>query len=240
VSELSDRRARKKAQTRELIREVAHRLFAQRGFDVVTIVDIAREADVAVQTVFNHFATKEELFFSGRTPWVTGPAAAVRSREPSVPPLCALRAYLLEAVHELIASHAAAERRCYVATLEASEALRVQERELVHTAEFSLRDALLEAWTADPDAPGTPVDPRTAAALVAAVWLAATRTLVVEQRPELTDGADPEKKAADVMDLADRVLSQLQAGVSLVHGRPEPAPARTDNGWPRTPARRAG
>jgi AcrR family transcriptional regulator len=42
VSEQTDRRARKKAQTRELIREVAHRLFAQQGFDVVTVVDIAR------------------------------------------------------------------------------------------------------------------------------------------------------------------------------------------------------
>jgi AcrR family transcriptional regulator len=237
VSEQIDRRARKKAQTRELIREVAHRLFAQQGFDVVTVVDIARGADVAVQTVFNHFATKEELFFAGRTPWVTGPAEAVRSREASVPPLCALRAYLVDAVRGLVASHAGPERRCYVTTLEASEALRIQERELVHTAEFSLRDALFEAWTADPDAPGTPVDPRTAAALVAAVWLAAARTLVVEQRAELTEGADPEKKAADVMDLADRVLSQLQAGVSLVHGRP--GPARTDNGWPRTPTRRA-
>ena len=63
-----DRRARKKAQTRELIRTVAHRLFAERGFDAVTIADIAREADVAVQTVFNHFATKEELFFDGPGP----------------------------------------------------------------------------------------------------------------------------------------------------------------------------
>ena len=48
----------------------------------------------------------------------------------------------------------------------------------MHAAELRLRDALLEAWTADPDAPGTPADPATAAALVAAVWLAAARTLV--------------------------------------------------------------
>jgi len=83
VGEINDRRARKKAQTREQIRTVAHRLFADVSFTAVTIADIAREADVAVQTVFNHFATKEELFFDGRTPWVEGPAAAVRTRRPS-------------------------------------------------------------------------------------------------------------------------------------------------------------
>ena len=86
VGELNDRRARKKAQTRELIRDRRAAPVRRAGFDAVTIADIARESDVAVQTVFNHFATKEELFFDGRTSWVDGPAEAVRSREPSVPP----------------------------------------------------------------------------------------------------------------------------------------------------------
>src|SRR5690349_16310949 len=63
VGELNDRRARKKAQTRELIRTVAQRMFDERGYEAVTIAGIAHESDVAVQTVFNHFATKEELFF---------------------------------------------------------------------------------------------------------------------------------------------------------------------------------
>jgi AcrR family transcriptional regulator len=238
VSELKDRRTRKKAQTRELIRNVARRLFAGRGFECVTIADIAGEADVAVQTVFNHFATKEELFFDGRTPWVTGPAEAVRNRQPAVPPLTALRAHLVELVRDLVASHSTPERRCYVATLEASESLRVQERELVHAAELHLREALLEAWSAGADAPDTPADPETAAQLVAAMWMTAVRTLVVAQRPMLTEGADPEKTAADVMDLADRVFGQLEAAVAVVHGH---APAlRVDTGWPRTAVLEAG
>ena len=91
MGELNDRRARKKAQTRELVRSVAQRRFDEDGFDAVTIADIARECDVAVQTVFNHFATKEELFYDGRTPWVDGLANAVRARTPSVAPLTALR-----------------------------------------------------------------------------------------------------------------------------------------------------
>ncbi len=236
MSELLDRRARKKAATREHIRSVAHRLFAQRGFDVVTIADIARQADVAVQTVFNHFVTKEELFFDGRTPWVTGPAQAVRDRDPSVPPLTALRAHVVESVRRLIASHTAPQRRCYVATLEASPSLRMQERELVHQAEVTLRDALFEAWSTDPDVPGRPEDPATAAALVAAVWLGAARTLVVAQRPLLSAGADPERTAAGIVELADRMLAQLEQVVALVHGGPPLA----DTGWPESAVRRAG
>src|SRR3712207_4046239 len=95
VSDNSDRRARKKAATRALVLETAQRLFSERGFDAVTIADIASTADVAVQTVFNHFATKEELFFTGRTHWVDGPAQAVRSRPDGVPPLAALRPALV-------------------------------------------------------------------------------------------------------------------------------------------------
>src|SRR6201747_922063 len=96
---MQNRRAQKKAQTRDAIRTAAQSLFAEQGFDVVTIADVARAADVAVQTVFNHFATKEELFFDGRTPWVEGPAMAVRSRAAHVAPLTALRTYLVDLVH---------------------------------------------------------------------------------------------------------------------------------------------
>src|SRR3712207_9197491 len=87
-----DRRARKKAQTRTLIRETAQRLFAERGFEAVTIADIASAADVAGQTVFNHFPTKEDLFFDGHTPWVDGASEAGRPRTPGTGPLAPLHA----------------------------------------------------------------------------------------------------------------------------------------------------
>ena len=57
-------RERKKEQTRQLIADTARRLLAERGFDAVTVAEVAREADVSEKTVFNYFPTKEELFYS--------------------------------------------------------------------------------------------------------------------------------------------------------------------------------
>src|SRR4029450_4317992 len=56
-------RERKKEQTRQLIAQTAWRLFADRGFDGVTVAEVARQAEVAVATVFNYFPTKEDLFY---------------------------------------------------------------------------------------------------------------------------------------------------------------------------------
>ena len=233
MGELTDRRARKKAQTRELIRSVAQRRFDEQGFDAVTIADIARECDVAVQTVFNHFATKEELFFDDRTQWIDGPAEAVRMRQPSVAPLTALRAHLVDTVAGLVGAYRCPDRRRYIATIEASDALRAYERELVHQSELQLRQALLDAWAADETV--APVDPPSAAPVIAAIWVAASRSLVMTQRPRLSNGADPDLASAAVMEMAQRVLFQLELGANAVHGREAavatPAPP-TDTGWP--------
>ena len=56
-------RDRKKEATRQAISNVATRLFIERGFDNVSVADIAHEADVARKTVFNYFPRKEDLVF---------------------------------------------------------------------------------------------------------------------------------------------------------------------------------
>jgi len=56
-------REQKKRATREAITSAAWKLFNRRGFDAVTVADIAREANVSEKTVFNYFPTKEDLVF---------------------------------------------------------------------------------------------------------------------------------------------------------------------------------
>ena len=237
VGERNDRRAQKKAQTREHVRAVARRLFAERGYDAVTIADIARCADVAVQTVFNHFPTKEELFFDGRTAWVTGPADAVRSRAAGETPLGALKQYLGGYVRHRIAAQHDTELRSYVRTIEASPALRAHERELVFESERRLAEALLETWS-DTEAAGepTPQDPSTAAALTAAMWLNAVRALVVRHRPLVTTDAQAAELAGHLGRLADRLMDGLMdtAGRWQVDGGADqtatPTPTGRTNG----------
>jgi len=85
------RRERKKAATRQSIADTALRLFLERGYNAVGIRDVAAEADVAVTTIFSHFASKEalvfaedELFEQRLTQAVTGRAP----HEPLIPTLC--------------------------------------------------------------------------------------------------------------------------------------------------------
>jgi AcrR family transcriptional regulator len=73
-------RERKKQRTRELISDTARKLFAERGFERVSVAEIARAAEVSGATVFNYFPTKEDLVFSGFEAFEERLLAAVRDR----------------------------------------------------------------------------------------------------------------------------------------------------------------
>lgn len=217
VSDLGDRRARKKARTRAEIRTVAQALFEEHGFEGVTIADIARGADVAVQTVFNHFANKEELFFDGRVPWVEGPAQAVRFRHRERP-LAALRRYLVEITYRLLRAHESPERRREMATQLASPALQSYERELVFEARSRLAEALAEAWAADGRAAASPA---LTPAVTSATWVTTVSTLICEQRHRILAGADAGEVAAVAAAECDRLLADLEgvhADLAAAHG----------------------
>jgi AcrR family transcriptional regulator len=202
-------RAARKAQTRRDLRRVAQELFAARSFDAVTIASIAAAASVSVQTVFNHFTTKEDLFFDGRATWVEGPANAVRRRGAQVPALTTLRNYLVEHVRNTVRFEATVEGRRYTSAISASPILSSRERELVHETEHRLSQALAEAWGADASgiACGPSDDPATNAALTAATWLAAARVLIIGQRPL---GDEERQRASNVAALTDRTLRSLE------------------------------
>ncbi|GAA2601963.1 TetR/AcrR family transcriptional regulator [Winogradskya consettensis] len=85
------RRERKKAATRQRIADTAMRLFLARGYDAVGIRDVAAEADVAVATVFTHFASKEALVFELDEDFEQRLVLAVTGRAPHEPLIPALR-----------------------------------------------------------------------------------------------------------------------------------------------------
>ncbi|GAB2812949.1 hypothetical protein GCM10027176_16740 [Actinoallomurus bryophytorum] len=62
------RHERRRRETRDRIAHTALALFGERGYDTVTIADIAEAADVAKQTVVNHFPAKEDLLFAWHRP----------------------------------------------------------------------------------------------------------------------------------------------------------------------------
>ncbi|HET8751325.1 MAG TPA: TetR family transcriptional regulator [Gaiellaceae bacterium] len=76
-------RETKKLQTRQAIAAAGMRLFVKRGFDHVTVGDIADEAGVSEKTVFNYFPTKEDVFFDEVPERLEALADAVRQREPT-------------------------------------------------------------------------------------------------------------------------------------------------------------
>jgi AcrR family transcriptional regulator len=78
---MPDRRTRKRLATRQAISDAATRLFIERGFDRVTIDEIAEAADVGRMTVFNHFPRKEDMFFDREDEARDLLVGAVRSRE---------------------------------------------------------------------------------------------------------------------------------------------------------------
>ena len=85
-------RARKKRVAREAIAATARRLFAERGFDRVTVAEIAAAADVTEKTVFNHFPTKVDLAFAGREQGIAQLVASITERPPGTSVLDVFRA----------------------------------------------------------------------------------------------------------------------------------------------------
>ena len=96
MSEPSGRRQRKKDETRRAIAEAAMRLFLENSFDKVTIAQIAEAADVSVNTVFNYFPTKEDLFFGSHPGGESGLAGLAMAREPHETVIAFLRRFLDE------------------------------------------------------------------------------------------------------------------------------------------------
>jgi AcrR family transcriptional regulator len=88
----------KKSRTRQLIADTAARLFAEHGYEQVSVSDVAREAEVADQTVYNHFRTKADLVIDRGEQIQDQLCDLIRSRSSTVTPAAAIRGFVLDFV----------------------------------------------------------------------------------------------------------------------------------------------
>jgi AcrR family transcriptional regulator len=135
-------RETKKHETRREIADTAMRLFVQRGFEHVTVAEVAAAARVSEKTVFNYFPTKEDLFFDEIPEREARLVAAIRDRSQGES--------LVAALHRLQAGQC--PRLCsagfgtFARIIEESPALQAKELEvmaqLTETLATAIRDEL--------------------------------------------------------------------------------------------------
>jgi AcrR family transcriptional regulator len=210
-------RERKKEQTRQLIAETAWRLFADRGFEQVTVAEVARQAQVAVATVFNYFPTKEDLFFFRLEAFGAHLVDAIGTRTEGEPVLVAFRRYFLESGGLLAQVEAgdpqALERlRTVSRVIAASPALLAREQQAITRTADALA-ALLAAETA---APAHDLRPQIAANALIGVH----RALIDYTRRRVLADEEPAQLAADVRRLGQRAFALLEHGLGDYPARP--------------------
>ena len=190
-------------QTRARILEVANRLFLERGFDAVTVAEVAREAGVSSVTVFNHFATKEDLFLDRAADAEELLTRAVRERAPGTEVLASLRTAALRLLDERSAFAGVDERSVgFLRTVAGSPALVARARAIAAHLQRLLADEL-EADTAF----------RGDAALLAAFFIAGYGTALSETAGQRLAGVPSEEAAVDHRARLDRLFDALRDGV---------------------------
>lgn len=98
------RRDRKKLATREALRSAALKLMGERGFDHVTVEDIAEAVDVSTRTFFNYFSSKEEVIVGTNPQRAERLRTILAARPEDEAPLESLRAGLAELTTDLTES----------------------------------------------------------------------------------------------------------------------------------------
>jgi AcrR family transcriptional regulator len=213
----------KKEQTRRLIADTAWRLFADRGFDQVSVAEVAREAQVAEATVYNYFPGKEDLFYWRLESFGTRLTDAVSARPAGEPVLAAFRRALL-AESGLLAQaesgdpEALARLRTVNRIVAASPALLAREQQAMSRNAGSLA-ALLAA---DTSASAGDLRPQVAANAMIGVH----RALIDYLRRRVLAGDEPARLAADVRRLTTEAFELLEHGLRDYAANP-PAPARS-------------
>jgi AcrR family transcriptional regulator len=124
VAEQTGRRELKKQQTRQRLADEAARLFAEHGYDAVSVSDVAKAAGVAEQTVYNYFPTKPDLVLDRADELLERSRRAVAERSPSLTPADSLREQVHSDIDHFAARDPLLARGEFPAQSVASDSLR--------------------------------------------------------------------------------------------------------------------
>jgi AcrR family transcriptional regulator len=182
-------------------------LFLEHGFDTVTTTQIATTAGVSPATLFNYFATKEDLFFGQVAELEADLVEVVRSCPAGASIMAALRGHV---VYELTAGRAYTDPAAVAPfhhQVANSQQLQNREAEIYRHREVVLVAALTEALACQSDP--------TPARLVAALYIAAERLIAGELRRRLIQ-TSPRRALSTIDPFIDTVFDALRVGVGDV------------------------
>ncbi|MFI1991856.1 TetR/AcrR family transcriptional regulator [Actinoplanes sp. NPDC020271] len=177
-------RERKKRQTRELISGTATVLFLRRGFDPVTVAEVAAAAGVSEKTVFNYFPRKEDLLLDRFPELIDLVTTAVRERPPGATVPAAVRGLILSLFtsgHPL-SGYTEQSHADFYRVVVGSPALQARVREFLQELEDLLAILFAEVEGVAPDS--------VRARFAAAVTVAAYRSVYLTAAARLLSGAD--------------------------------------------------
>ena len=193
-------------QTREAIVDAAAELFAERGFDTVSVQQIARRAGVVEKTVFNHFPVKEGLVFEADPPMRTALLGAVQQRRAGESVASAAGSFVVAAISQL-GSPAAAEGVAEMArVIRSSRTLQVREREIIGMLTQSLADQIRSETRAD----AADLEPELAANAVLGLYT----TLLELARDRVLAGDSGAELVEELRRRGQRGLALLQFGLA--------------------------
>lgn len=208
VNQPTGTRKDKTRRTRQLIEECAVALFAEGAYDDVTMVEIARRANVSPATVFNHFATKDALIFNGLERFERGLLDAIchRALQESIPQ--AFRTLVLTMSGSLTSAAPEQMRRLRTVAeiIESSPALLSREQQIYGRYTDLLATLIVEQAAARGD--------ELQAWVIANALMGVHRALVRHVRNALLADTPPTQIVREVRRQASVAFAQLDRGLA--------------------------
>jgi AcrR family transcriptional regulator len=198
-------RERKKLETRQHIADTAARLFADHGFDAVTVDEVAEAANVSKKTVFNYFPTKEDLVFHRTEERRESLLHAVRERAPGQSLTDAFRTRSLDFLDHVRSGSPVLRQGIVASLISSSPSLERRAREL-HFQNVRLVAHELAALTGAEENAPMPL-------VVAQSLLGAHHALARECERLLAEGKTPDEVADAVEPEVHRVFDLLAGGI---------------------------